>query len=84
MTTQLHAELASEDFRRGIAYAAHAMLHTVNAAHGESGRIPAEAGLKHCCANEVLAFAQGIAATLNNAAGGEYEHPHDPDHHAAD
>lgn len=75
----MHIQLdqRSQDFRDGVAYAAHILLHAVQASHGHSGYIPPDSGLKPCCAGEVINFAVGMADGLVAAAGVDVEeHDH--------
>lgn len=60
----------SEDFRAGMAFAAHSILHAVGHAHGQTDRSIVEAvEPRYCCQEAILAFAQGTTDTLIGGAG---------------
>jgi hypothetical protein len=77
-TTPTEAELVrdSDDFRAGVAYAAHCLRHAVNLAHGHSGFIPPQLVLNACCLQAVFAFADGTALGLEDRNGVFPDHVH--------
>lgn len=81
-----HAIPDSDDFRAGMAYAAHIALHMVNAAHGHSGWIPPELHLSAQARREVITWAQAFALGVGETAGATipaHSHPGMVDHEAS-
>jgi hypothetical protein len=69
----------SDDFRAGVAYAGHVLLHSIGHAHGEQDRtVVASAEPKRCCQDAVLVFALGMASGLNADRADEHDHTDSP------
>lgn len=65
----------SEDFRAGVAYAGHALLHSIGYAHGATDRsIVASVEPSSCCQDAVIVFALGMAEGLGAAAVDPHDH----------
>lgn len=73
----IHLAPDSDDFRAGMAYAAHLLDHAVCAAHGHSGWIAPQIEPKACCRKAVLGFALGMSSGFEREAGLYAEHSHD-------
>lgn len=74
--TTLDESRDSADFKLGMAYAVHLMLHTIGHAHGETdmGHI-ADVEPNECCQTAVLNFALGLSDALAIIAGGSLTIP---------
>lgn len=67
----------SDDFRAGLAYAAHLLMHAVNSGHGEEPSIPWQLEPNPCCRQAVIGFAAGMAQGMEDGAGRSVdEHDH--------
>lgn len=77
---ELSAPLDSQEFRYGVAYAAHLLRHAVGAAHGvrveDALRSLAQVEPRRCCQHAILGMAVGIAETLEEIGGKAPEHEH--------
>lgn len=65
----------SDDFRAGVAYAGHVLLHSVGHAHGEQDRTSVSlVEPRRCCQDALLMFAIGMAEGLNESVADPHEH----------
>lgn len=66
----------SDDFRAGVAYAAHLLRHVIFAAHGGQPWVSPMRVRNRCCREAVIDFAQGMASGMEERNGVVADHSH--------